>query len=92
MRSYKINVLSILYIDSYPELEELEDEDEVWDESEEVNQDIEPPSVEAYESLGSGDRQPSTLARWIVFFIAYLRAFHSLSDTVADRKLCGFLS
>ena len=53
---------------------------------------FEPPSVEAYESLTGGDRQPSTLARWIIFFIAYLRAFHSLSDTVAELTLKFFVT
>ena len=70
------------YADSYSELEE------VWDESEEeVNHDIEPPSIEVHESPSCGDRQQSMLAQWIIFFVAYLRAFHSLSDTVAELTL-----
>ena len=69
---------------------ESDDGEEVWNESqEEVDGDLEPPSVEAYESESSG--QESILARWIVAFIGYVHAFHALSDGVAELVLNFFV-
>ena len=71
---------------------ESDDGEEVWNESqEEVDGDLEPPSVEAYESASSTNGQESILARWIVAFIGYLHAFYALSDGVAELVLKFFV-
>ena len=55
--------------DSY---DESDDGEEVWNESpEEVDGDLEPPSVEAYESASSTNGQESILAQWIVAFYVH---------------------
>ena len=71
---------------------ESDDGEEIWNESqEEVDGDLEPPSIEAYDSASSTNGQESILARWIVAFIGYLRAFHALSDGVAELMLKFFV-
>ena len=71
---------------------ESDDGEEVWSEyQEEVDGDLKPPSVEAYESASSTNGLDLTLAQWIVDFIGCLHTFHALSDGIAELVLKFFI-
>ena len=63
----------------------IDNDEEVWDETEEIVLDyINPPSLEVSTANNIGDQNASVLMRWIITFTFYLKSKYKLSDAVAN--------
>lgn len=75
-----LKLISEVTVCFYP----LLDIEELWNESEEVMEDMEPEAIAPIFSNSGEHHQASSLVKWVIAFIAFVQATYKLSDMLAE--------